>query len=61
MPNWTFKKIHNANINIKHDMDLDYRWAVPYFGGTVRYIFEADEETVMLQITNVLTALFSVH
>ena len=42
-------------------MDLHYRWAVPCFGGTVRYTFEADEETVTLQITNVPTALFSVH
>ena len=59
MPNWTFKEIRNADTNIKHDMDLDYRWAVPYFGGTVRYTFEADEEAVTLQITNVQTALFS--
>jgi hypothetical protein len=51
MPNWTSKEIRNANNELQlnfSDKILDQRWQ--YFGGTVRYSFEADVETVDQQI-----------
>eukprot|EP00977_Amphora_coffeiformis_P008964 scaffold2033_cov164-Amphora_coffeaeformis.AAC.3 len=58
MPNWTSKEIRSANSDLKlnlSDISLDHRWQ--YFGGTARYTFEADEETIKLQVINVETAL----
>lgn len=58
MRNWTSKEIRIANNDLQlnfSDETLDYRWQ--YFGGTVRYTFEADEVKVEQQILDVNTAI----
>lgn len=58
MPNWTSKEIRIAKNDLQlnfSDETLDSRWQ--YFGGTVRYTFEADGVTVKQQILNVNTAI----
>lgn len=58
MPNWTSKEIRIAKNDLQLDLSnetLDYRWH--YFGGAVRYTFEADAVTVEQQILNVNIAI----